>query len=109
MPQRITKPTLTLLETVLAEPRRSWYGLELMDCTGLRSGTVYPILHRLTRDGWLSMHQEEIDPVTEGRPRRRLYMLTGVGETEAQRELDLRSRRSAHVPRLALRPGEARA
>src|SRR3712207_6167461 len=100
MPKRITKPTLSLLEALLADPRRSWYGLELMSRTGLKSGTVYPILHRLTKDGWLSVSQEEVDPAVEGRPRRRLYVLTGVGETNARRELKLRSKRTTPTPRL---------
>jgi PadR family transcriptional regulator, regulatory protein PadR len=101
MPQRITKPTLRLLEIFLADPRRSWYGLELMDRAELKSGTVYPILHRLTTDGWLAVRQEEIDPAVEGRPQRRLYVLTGVGEIGAQRELQLRAQPLLRpVPRL---------
>jgi PadR family transcriptional regulator PadR len=109
MPERITKPTLSLLETFLADPPRSWYGLELMGRTGLKSGTVYPILHRLANDGWLSVNQEDVDPVTEGRPRRRLYVLTGVGEANARRELNLRSKRSTSIPRFSPRLGEVKA
>jgi hypothetical protein len=37
---------------------------------------------------WLERRWEEIDPVTEGRPRRRLYRLTGVGAPAARRALD---------------------
>jgi PadR family transcriptional regulator, regulatory protein PadR len=109
VPQRITRPTLSLLEAFVADPLRSWYGLELMDCTGLQSGTVYPILHRLTKDGWLSVAQEEVDPATEGRPRRRLYKLTGTGETNARRELKLRSKRFTSVSGFSPRLGEAKA
>ena len=84
MPERITKPTLRLLEVMLTDPSRDWYGLELMDFASLRSGTVYPILHRLETDGWLTSAREEVDPVDAGRPRRRLYRLTATGEAAAR-------------------------
>jgi DNA-binding PadR family transcriptional regulator len=103
MPERITKPTLKVLELFLKEPRRAWYGLELMERADLRSGTVYPILHRLKTDGWLDVEVEDVDPAVEGRPARRLYSLTGAGEVGAQKELDRRaqsSRSTPQVPRL---------
>ena len=84
MPQRMTKATSCLLEVLLSDPRHNWYGLELMELAGLKSGTIYPILHRLTEEGWLVSKLEEIDPVKEGRPQRRLYELTGIGEVQAQ-------------------------
>lgn len=90
MPQRLTKPTVCLLEIFLEDPRRSWYGLELMERAALKSGTVYPILHRLKADGWLAVKLEGIDPAAEGRPARRLYELTGEGESSARRALDRR-------------------
>jgi PadR family transcriptional regulator len=58
-----------------------------MDRAELRSGTIYPLLHRLQAEGWLGSAREEIDPSEEGRPRRRLYWLTGVGQSEAQKVL----------------------
>jgi PadR family transcriptional regulator PadR len=104
MPQRITKPTLRLLEIFLAEPRRSWYGLELMERVGMKSGTVYPILHRLKTDGWLAVELEDVDPAIAGRPVRRLYCLTGAGEINARREMERRVQLSTQalrpVPRL---------
>jgi PadR family transcriptional regulator, regulatory protein PadR len=109
VPRRITKPTLRLLEIFVGDPQRSWYGLELMDLAGLKSGTVYPILHRLAADGWLSAHQEDIDPAVERRPARRLYAITGVGQVNAERELDRRVRSPRSAPLLSPRVGEARA
>jgi len=90
MPQRLTRPTRRVLEAFLDEPRREWYGLELIDATKLSSGTTYPILHRLESDGWLQSTVENIDPTAEGRPARRLYQLTGVGETAARQTLAAR-------------------
>ena len=57
----------------------------------LTSGTLYPMLMRLEQYGWLESRWEIDDPQTLGRPRRRYYRLTGVGETRARaaaRELE---------------------
>jgi PadR family transcriptional regulator PadR len=79
VPQRITPQTTRLLEVLLSDSGRDWYGFELMELAGLSSGTAYPMLHRLTSDGWLTSYREDADPHQEGRPRRRLYRLTGEG------------------------------
>jgi PadR family transcriptional regulator PadR len=90
----MTKQTARLLEALLSELGRDWYGLELMDRAELRSGTAYPLLHRLQADGWLTSSPEEMDPHLEGRPRRRLYRLTGLGQAEAVRLLEARQRQA---------------
>jgi DNA-binding PadR family transcriptional regulator len=56
------------------------YGFEIMDFTGLPSGTAYPILRRfeiekLVRSRW----EGERTAVRDGRPRRRYYELTEEG------------------------------
>jgi hypothetical protein len=43
----------------------------------LGHGTLYKALARLERDGLLTSRWEEIDASAEGRPRRRLYRVTG--------------------------------
>src|SRR5208282_1432231 len=51
--------------------------------TGLPSGTIYPILARLERIGWVDSDWEDPDAhIAEGRPRRRYYRLTRAGEEE---------------------------
>jgi PadR family transcriptional regulator PadR len=87
----MTKQTLRLLAVLLTDPRRDWYGLELMDFAALRSGTAYPILHRLQTDGWLTSTREQIDPAEAGRPQRRLYRLTASGERAARDAVEGRS------------------
>jgi DNA-binding PadR family transcriptional regulator len=111
MPQRITRQTVCLLEALLSEPAREWYGFELMERASLRSGTVYPLLHRLQADGWLTSFREKIDPSEEGRPRRRLYRLTAEGERSAQALVTLRTSRTAapRGSRPAFRPRGAEA
>ncbi|MEV4496530.1 helix-turn-helix transcriptional regulator [Micromonospora arborensis] len=89
---RITIPVAKVLAALLAEPDAHRYGLDLMRLTGLPSGTLYPVLHRLSGAGWLAADWEVIDPVAAGRPARRYYQLTAVGAAQARRALaDLRA------------------
>jgi PadR family transcriptional regulator PadR len=62
------------------------YGFDIIDRTGLPSGTVYPALSRLERDGYLaSAWEDEARAHAEGRPARRYYRITAPG-TRALRE-----------------------
>lgn len=88
MSPRLTTQTLAVLSTILSDPERDWYGLELSKLSSLKPGTVYPILDRLLKVQWLERRWESIDPVAEGRPRRRLYRLTGLGAPAARWALD---------------------
>lgn len=57
------------------------YGFDIMDATGLPSGTVYPILRRLDREGLLaSSWEDSADAQKEQRPPRRYYAITQDGE-----------------------------
>jgi PadR family transcriptional regulator PadR len=109
MPERVTKQLVIVLEVFLSDTGRDWFGFDLMEKTGLKSGTVYPLLHGLKEDGWLSAIKEKIDPKVEGRPARRLYRLTGPGAREAAAVVERRktssAQHSAGMPRL--RPGGA--
>jgi DNA-binding transcriptional ArsR family regulator len=62
------------------------FGFDIMDVTGLPSGTVYPALRRLERDGLVTSSWEDEQLATEEqRPARRYYSLTRQGrETEMQ-------------------------
>ncbi len=56
------------------------YGFDVIDQTGLPSGTVYPALSRLERDGFVrSAWEAEHEAHLEGRPARRYYKLTAAG------------------------------
>lgn len=56
------------------------YGFDIIDQTGLPSGTVYPSLGRLERDGLVkSAWENEHEAHAEGRPARRYYKLTAPG------------------------------
>jgi PadR family transcriptional regulator, regulatory protein PadR len=84
---RMTTSVLKVVAALLADPAAERYGLQIMQATGLPSGTLYPILVRLERAGWVESRWEDIDPVTEGRPIRRYYRLTSDGTAEARREV----------------------
>jgi len=59
----------------------SRYGLEVIDRTGLSSGTVYPALRRLQAAGLVDgAWEEERSAHVEGRPARRYYRVTPAGE-----------------------------
>jgi PadR family transcriptional regulator, regulatory protein PadR len=80
---RITTTVARVLRRFLEDPAEPQYGFDLMRATGLASGTLYVILARLERAGWLSSEQEDIDPAETGRPARRLYRLTTDGAQAA--------------------------
>ena len=74
---RLTYPTAVVLAAL---SRGCRYGFEIMDTTGLASGTVYPILRRLEEAGMLSARWERTaDAHDEQRPPRRYYQITGTG------------------------------
>jgi PadR family transcriptional regulator PadR len=80
---RLTHATLKVLACLLAE-RDEMSGSQVAVATGLASGSLYPILLRLERAGWLKSRWEKIDPKLEGRPRRRLYTMTAVGAAQTR-------------------------
>lgn len=85
----MTTSVLKVMAALLVDPATERYGLQLMQATGLPSGTLYPILVRLERAGWVESRWEQLDPVAEGRPARRYYRLTTDGAAHARREIAL--------------------
>jgi PadR family transcriptional regulator, regulatory protein PadR len=82
---RLSRQTLEILEALLARPSQWHYGYAISRQTGISSGTLYPVLMRLDRSGWLETRWEETPP--PGRPPRHLYRLTGNGREWAREEL----------------------
>lgn len=56
------------------------YGFDIMERTGLPSGTVYPILRRLEEAGLILARWEPEAAQELQRPQRRYYKLTRAGE-----------------------------
>ncbi len=72
-----SRQTRTLLATLL-DSRLTWrHGYDLSKETGLRSGTLYPLLMRLSEQGLLESRWQEAE--RPGLPPRHVYRLTASG------------------------------
>jgi PadR family transcriptional regulator, regulatory protein PadR len=89
----LTPRMADVLKIFLEDPSTPRYGFELMRATHQPSGTLYPILARLEKAGWLSLGKEDIDPRAEGRPARRFYRITGRAIPVARSQLAALSER----------------
>jgi PadR family transcriptional regulator, regulatory protein PadR len=89
-----------VLRSMLSEPSKEWYGLELCDLTELPAGTMYPILARLEGCGWLDSRWEDTaEQVAVGRPLRRYYRFSRDGAETARGALALSRRPKASLLR----------
>ncbi len=104
-----------ILEAALSMPAsegRTFHGFGLAramrEQSGSRAltshGTLYKALARMEEFGLLGSRWEDA-AAAQGRPRRRLYELTGEGVRVAERVLaDRRAMAAAHLPRVASEP-----
>jgi PadR family transcriptional regulator, regulatory protein PadR len=82
---RIRKPSdkARLVLDALLRARRGWiHGYELCKQTGVKSGTLYPLMIRLEEQGYLEAEWRE--PAEPGRPPRHAYRLTASGAALAK-------------------------
>lgn len=80
---RMTQATALILRALATGYR---HGFEIMEVSGLPSGTVYPVLRRLERELVAESDWEAEETAREaGRPRRRVYQLTESGQLWAER------------------------
>jgi PadR family transcriptional regulator PadR len=97
--------TLSVLASLEADPAAWRHGYLLARQTGLRSGTLYPILIRLAERGLVEACWEDGQPA--GRPRRHLYRLSSEGLAAARAALAVaapeRHRRAAAAGRTGKR------
>jgi DNA-binding PadR family transcriptional regulator len=91
---RITRPVRIALQALLDSVGEDIYGLKLRRRTRLDYGSIYPLLARLTKAGWLTARWEDETswrarnpPGQKHRPRRRYYRLTPEGQRAALHEL----------------------
>jgi len=75
--RRPSKQMLLLLEALSAHTQLWRHGYDLMKETGLLSGTLYPLLIRMTDQGLVEAEWRE--PEHPGRPARHAYRLTNAG------------------------------
>lgn len=75
--KRLGLGTITILQALEGNRR---FGFDIMDSTGLTSGTVYPALERLEELGYVrSRWEDEAIARREARPARRYFEITPLG------------------------------
>jgi PadR family transcriptional regulator len=84
---RLSESGLRVLRFMIDQQRASRSGAEIAAATKIGSGTLYPLLARLEAAGWFTSQWEDVDPREVGRPRRRLYKLTGLGQRRSREHL----------------------
>jgi PadR family transcriptional regulator, regulatory protein PadR len=119
---RMTVPMLSVLAALVSGD--GWYGLRIAEATAMRTGSVYPILARFERAGWVtSTWEDKQDPAEKSDPgaKRKYYRLTPEGRERALIALRLREEALAkadqtsftlsrsvfgHLPERTTRPDE---
>jgi PadR family transcriptional regulator, regulatory protein PadR len=81
---RLSHQRLKVLARFFDQPGDELSGADIMRLTSLASGSLYPILYVFEEGGLLKSRWETEDPQALGRPRRRLYKLTALGERTAR-------------------------
>ena len=100
MKLRLSPQTLSVLDAFLEVPKEWRYGYDISRDTGLKSGTLYPILMRMAERKLLETSWETVEA---GKPPRHLYRLTPDGMQFAREH---RVSRAARVRRSALSEAE---
>lgn len=86
MPSRLSHSAALILKALSLGYR---FGFDIMEITGLPSGTVYPALRRLERDELVASQWETESEVSgSGRPARRYYEINAQGKAAAQAATD---------------------
>jgi DNA-binding PadR family transcriptional regulator len=99
----ISRQTRSVLTALFAQPQAWRYGYDLSKQTGLKSGTLYPLLIRLSDQGLLEAEWRQ--PLQPGRPARHAYRLTEDGAALAR---ERGAEAPASVDNLAPTPKAAR-
>jgi PadR family transcriptional regulator PadR len=99
---RVTAAILDVLQVLLATPGGGCHGFAIAKEARRPTGSVYPILARLERFGWVESYWESEQP-EHGRPRRRLYSLTPEGLLATKAAVEERRATAG----MTLRPGLA--
>lgn len=82
--ERLTRhtPATAAVVGALMESSESIWGLQVVKMTGLKTGTVYPILERLEDAGWITSEWDT--DLTRKGPRRRYFKLEAEAVPYAQ-------------------------
>jgi PadR family transcriptional regulator PadR len=101
---KLTYPTALVLEALAGGYH---HGFDVMDATGLPSGTVYPVLRRLEHEGLVRSRWEKAEKAQrEGRPPRRYYELLSAADSWLAAARERYRVLGAAVPRPPLEPAK---
>lgn len=84
---RLSHATLKVLRMFMNNPTLGLSGSDISKQADIWSGTLYPLLARLEKAAWLVSEWEMVQPSAVGRPRRRIYKITAVGQRAAYEAL----------------------
>jgi PadR family transcriptional regulator PadR len=76
---RRTHALIQVAIALMDDPTGRHWGYDLSRHAGVRSGVLYPILHRMLDEGWLEDGWEDPAQLHGKRPPRRYYELTDEG------------------------------
>jgi PadR family transcriptional regulator, regulatory protein PadR len=79
---RKTYALVQVAQALMEDPTGQHWGYDLSKRAGIRSGVLYPILHRMLDEGWLADGWEDRTQLSRKRPPRRYYELTDKGRRE---------------------------
>jgi DNA-binding PadR family transcriptional regulator len=99
-PPNASRQTHLLLAALLEQPGSWRHGYELAKETGLKSGTLYPLLIRLSDQGLLQSRWTESEQA--GKPPRHLYRPTAAGLAMARELRDYANANKSPSERLKL-------
>jgi len=105
MDRQPSAKALSIIAVMLRDPGSSHRGLTLCAAAGIPAGTSYPLLSELEEIGWVESEWDS-RRLGEGeeRPRRRLYRLTALGESDAGARLQQNAERAVEHPRIGWHP-----
>jgi DNA-binding PadR family transcriptional regulator len=95
MKLRLSRQTVLVLTDFLKAPSDWKYGYDISRATGLKSGTLYPILMRLADRALLDTRWETAEA---GKPPRHMYRLTASGLQLARQKSPSEARRTRVQP-----------
>lgn len=79
---RKTHALIQVAFALMENPTGQHWGYELSRRARVRSGALYPILHRMLEEGWVEDGWEDAAQIRDKRPPRRYYELTDEGRIE---------------------------
>jgi PadR family transcriptional regulator, regulatory protein PadR len=86
-PRRLSDEAAAVLDLFVSDPDRSAYGREIVEATEIRSGSLYPILHRLEAQGLLCATWEPLDDALAANRRPRCFYRLDPDDAERARSL----------------------